>query len=128
RSRPGSAEPEHEATRAAMEVKVAVELARERLNHCQAGRGAARFRRGNGTVEGDDWGGLHAFKRSIEEIDLAPVGVLRTSGAGMHCRNGGLDLVGAGAAMPHGLANEGYTLGDELLIPELAILLLEQHH
>ena len=39
----------------------------------------------------------------------------------------GLDLVGAGTAVAHGLVDQRQALGDQLAVPEPAILVLEQH-
>ena len=41
--------------------------------------------------------------------------------------DGGLDLIGAGAGMAHGLVDEGEALGDQGAVPEAAVLVVQQH-
>ncbi len=41
--------------------------------------------------------------------------------------DGGLDLIGAGAGVAHGLVDEGQALGDQGPVPEAAVLVVQQH-
>src|SRR6266849_9626572 len=68
----GAAELEQECAPRTVEVEVAAELARERLDHGESVGRTADLGDRNSAVERDYRRGLHALQRAVEQIDLRP--------------------------------------------------------
>jgi hypothetical protein len=60
-------------------------------------------------------------------LDLFPVRLRRTRGPGVRRRDRRLQLKRARTLMAQGFVDENEPLGDELAIPEAAILIFQQH-
>ena len=82
-------------------------LRAERFDHLVRGFGPADLGDGHGAIESDHGRRLQALKVGIEHVDLRPVRILGARCASMQRCNGGLDLIGAGPAVAHGLVDQG---------------------
>src|SRR5258708_11544626 len=123
----GAAQLEQERAPCAVEVEIAAELARKRLDHGESVSRTADLGDRNSVVDRDNRRGLHALQRAVEQIDLAPVRVLGPTRTGAQGSDRCLHLVGAGPAVPHRLVDQRQPLGDQPAVPERAILILEQY-
>src|SRR5712664_176748 len=79
----GPAELEQECAPRAVEVEVAAELARKRLDHGESVGRTADLGDRNSAVERNNRRGLHALQRAVEEIDLGPVRLVGAVGTGV---------------------------------------------
>ena len=67
------------------------------------------------------------FERGIELIDFQPVRILRLPGPRMQGGNGRLHLIGARLPVAHGLVDQGKPFGDHRLVPQAAVLIVQQN-
>ena len=122
-----AAELHQEGTPDPEEMEIAGERLGQGLDHLEPSRGAAQLGDRHGPVEAHHRRRLQPLQQGIELVDLGPVGLLEPHRMGMDAGNGGLDLIGAGAPVAERLLHQRMAFGDQLAIPEAAILIFEQH-
>ena len=99
----------------------------QRFDHFECCLRAANLGHRDRSVERHDRRWLHDLEGSIEQINLRPIGVFGPGGAGMQRGDCRLDLIRPAAAVAHGFVDQRQTLSDHLLVPQRAILIIEQH-
>jgi hypothetical protein len=94
----------------------------DRVHRREALLGPVRHRDRDGAVQLDDGGGLEPEQLAVEGDDLRPVARVTRMARG----DRSLELVGTGLPAPEGRLDEGASLLDLVLVPEPAVLILEQ--
>src|SRR3981081_1059759 len=79
------------------------------------------------TVEGDHRTWSHGEELVVERQDLAPAGAGGLRRGAVNGLDGGLDLVGPRLVAPQADADDGLALGDEVPIPQAAVLVGQQN-
>ncbi len=123
-----AAELHQERAAHAEEMEIIRQPRRQRLDHLERRFRPAHLGYRDRAVERHHRRRLHHFQRAIEQIDLGPVGVVGLCGARMQRRDRRLNLIGPASPVPHRLVDQRQPLGDHLLIPQAAILVVEQDH
>jgi hypothetical protein len=117
----------HEELRA-RRVEQVVRVEVERVDDRERRLRAFELRERNRAVERDDRVRGDSEQLVVQLEDLTPVGLRGGRGVAVHGVDGRLDLVRAGSVAAEAAPDDRLPLGDELTIPERAVLVGEEHH
>ncbi len=77
-------------------------------------------------VQRDDGRGTNRHQHVVQRHDPWPIGVVLARGAGVHPRDGRLDMIGRELRPSGGLLQQLFTLGQKIPIPPGAILIAQR--
>ncbi len=122
----GASELHQEMSAGAVEIEIAAERIRERIDQRQRGCGAVDLGDRHRAIEGHHGRGLQPLQDPVERLDLAPVRVGGRFGPPVQGCDGRLDEIGAGPAVAEALVHQGQRLIDLRTRPQPPVLMLQE--